>query len=56
MLVWVKRDACAPFLARELAVLDPAVVVCLGAFGYAAASHHYGVRRPPRFGAADDTD
>jgi uracil-DNA glycosylase len=46
----VERDACAGFLARELAALDPAVVVCLGAFGYAAACRHYAVRPRPRFG------
>jgi uracil-DNA glycosylase len=46
----VERDACAGFLARELAVLDPAVIVCLGAFGYAAACRHYAVRPRPRFG------
>jgi uracil-DNA glycosylase family 4 len=45
-----ERDACAPFLARELDALRPAVVVCLGAFGYAAACRHYGVRPRPRFG------
>ena len=42
-----ERDACAPFLADELAVLEPSVVVCLGAFGYAAACRHYGVRPRP---------
>jgi uracil-DNA glycosylase family 4 len=46
----VERDACAPFVARELAVLEPAVVVCLGAFGYAAACRYYDVRPRPRFG------
>jgi uracil-DNA glycosylase family 4 len=45
-----ERDACAPFVTRELAVLEPAVVVCLGAFGYATACRHYGVRPRPRFG------
>ncbi|MET0143842.1 MAG: uracil-DNA glycosylase [Ilumatobacteraceae bacterium] len=45
-----ERDACAPYLARELAALDPAVVVCLGAFGYDAAARHFGVRPRPRFG------
>jgi uracil-DNA glycosylase family 4 len=44
-----ERDTCAPFLRRELAALDPAVVVCLGAFGYGAACVHYGVRPRPRF-------
>jgi uracil-DNA glycosylase len=46
----VERDACAPFLVRELDALRPAVVVCLGAFGYAAACRHYRVRPRPRFG------
>ena len=47
-----ERDACAPFLHRELAALDPAVVVCLGAFGYEAACRAYGVRPRPRFAHA----
>jgi uracil-DNA glycosylase len=46
-----ERDACAPFLSRELALLsDLRVVVCLGAFGYEAACRHLGVARRPRFG------
>ncbi len=45
-----ERDACAPFLRRELAALRPAVVVCLGAFGYAAACRCYDVRPRPAFG------
>jgi uracil-DNA glycosylase family 4 len=45
-----ERDACAPFLRRELEALAPAVVVCLGAFGYAAGARHYAVRPRPRFG------
>jgi uracil-DNA glycosylase len=45
-----ERDACAPFLHRELAGLRPEVVLCLGAFGYAAACRFYGVRPRPRFG------
>jgi uracil-DNA glycosylase family 4 len=45
-----ERDACAPFLARELDALDPAVVVCFGAFGYAAAARHYRLRPRPPFG------
>jgi uracil-DNA glycosylase len=45
-----ERDACAPFLSRELTLLQPTVVVCLGAFGYAAACRHYGVRPRPAFG------
>ncbi|MGH9269935.1 MAG: uracil-DNA glycosylase, partial [Ilumatobacteraceae bacterium] len=46
----VERDACAPFLAGELELLRPRVVVCLGAFGYAAACRHYAIRPRPRFG------
>ena len=46
-----ERDACAPFLSRELALLsDLRVVVCLGAFGYEAACRHLRVTRRPRFG------
>jgi uracil-DNA glycosylase family 4 len=46
-----ERDACAPFLGRELAGLaNVAVVVCLGQFGYQAACAHFGVRPRPRFG------
>jgi uracil-DNA glycosylase family 4 len=45
-----ERDACAPFLQRELDALHAAVVVCLGAFGYEAACRHFGVRPRPRFG------
>jgi uracil-DNA glycosylase family 4 len=46
-----ERDACAPFLERELAALvNVSVVVCLGQFGYQAACSHYGVRPRPRFG------
>ncbi len=37
-------------LQRELRALDPAVVVCLGAFGYDAACRYFGVRPRPRFG------
>jgi uracil-DNA glycosylase family 4 len=44
-----ERDACAPFLLRELAALEPAVIVCLGAFGYEAACRAYAVRPRPRF-------
>ncbi|MGI9053534.1 MAG: uracil-DNA glycosylase [Ilumatobacteraceae bacterium] len=46
----LERDTCAPFLARELVALHPVVVVCLGAFGYAAACRHYSVRPRPKFG------
>lgn len=46
-----ERDACAPFLQREFALLHGTrVVVCLGQFGYQAACAHFGVRPRPRFG------
>ena len=46
-----ERDACRPFLVRELAALRHLrVVVCLGAFGYDAACAVLGVRPRPRFG------
>ena len=51
-----ERDACAPYLVRELAVLEPAVVVVLGSFAYEAAwraLRDLGVALPaprPRFG------
>ena len=46
-----ERDACAPFLERELALLDRVrVVVCLGAFGYDAACRRFDLRRRPKFG------
>jgi uracil-DNA glycosylase family 4 len=31
-----ERDTCAPYLLRELAVLEPAVIVVLGSFAYEA--------------------
>jgi uracil-DNA glycosylase family 4 len=46
-----ERDACAPFLSRELELLTRLkVVVCLGAFGYDAFCRHLGVAPRPRFG------
>jgi uracil-DNA glycosylase family 4 len=46
-----ERDACGAFLVAELALLERVqVVVCLGAFGYAAACRHYGIRPRPKFG------
>jgi len=46
-----ERDACAPFLARELALLPWRAVLALGAFGWDAVVRHVGVQGPrPRFG------
>jgi uracil-DNA glycosylase family 4 len=55
-----ERDTCAPWLLRELALVEPTVraVVCLGLFGWDAAlrayrATGYAVPRPkPRFGHA----
>ena len=52
----VERDACAPWLDREIALVRPRVLLALGAFGWdaaLAAARRLGweVRRPrPRFG------
>jgi uracil-DNA glycosylase family 4 len=46
-----ERDACRPFLRRELALLaQVSVVVCLGGFAYEAACGEFGVRPRPKFG------
>ncbi len=46
-----ERDACEPYLARELALLDRAVVVvALGQFAWQAVAAHYGLRPRPKFG------
>ncbi|MEO1063427.1 MAG: uracil-DNA glycosylase [Actinomycetota bacterium] len=46
-----ERDACRPFLTRELASLSRwNVLVALGQFGYAAAAREVGLRPRPRFG------
>jgi uracil-DNA glycosylase family 4 len=47
----VEREACSEYLAREVAALGALeVVVCLGAFGWAAACSHFEVRPRPKFG------
>ena len=46
-----EREACRPFLLRELALLaELRVVVCLGAFAYEAACAEFGVKPRPKFG------
>lgn len=46
-----ERDACQPFLERELAALDQVkVIICLGTFGFDAALRHFGIRPKPKFG------
>ena len=46
-----ERDACQPYLEREIALLgDLRVIVALGRFGYDAVCRVLGVRPRPRFG------
>jgi uracil-DNA glycosylase len=45
-----ERDNCLPYAQQELGLIEPAVVVCLGAFGWDAACRLLGVRPKPRFG------
>jgi uracil-DNA glycosylase family 4 len=45
-----ERDACAPYLARELALLAPTVVVALGQFAWQAVVSQAGLRPRPAFG------
>jgi uracil-DNA glycosylase len=46
-----ERTTCRPFLQREVTALtNLRVVVCLGAFAYAAACDEFAVRPRPKFG------
>jgi uracil-DNA glycosylase len=46
-----ERNACAPYLVRELSLLTEAtVVVALGQFAWQAVSTHYRLRPRPAFG------
>jgi uracil-DNA glycosylase family 4 len=47
-----ERDNCLPYAAEELALLRPAVVVCLGQYAWEAACRLLGLRPRPRFGHA----
>lgn len=51
-----ERDTCAPFLVRELAIVDPSVFVVLGGFAYQALCAHLQVRPRPRFGHGVEVD
>ena len=44
-----ERDTCLPYAARELELLDAAVVVCLGAFAWDAALRILRLRPKPKF-------
>ena len=45
-----ERDNCLPYAAEELALIDPRVIVCLGAFAWDAACRLLRLRPKPRFG------
>ncbi len=45
-----ERDNCLPYAAEELALVEPRVIVCLGAFAWDAACRLLGLRPKPRFG------
>ena len=45
-----ERDNCLPYAARELELIRPAVIVCLGAFAWDAACRLLSLRPKPRFG------
>lgn len=45
-----ERDACRPFLDRELEIVEPNVFVALGGFAYQALSSYLGIRPRPKFG------
>jgi uracil-DNA glycosylase family 4 len=51
-----ERDTCAPFLHRELALLDARVFVPLGSFGYEALCRFLGVRPRPKFAHGLEVD
>jgi uracil-DNA glycosylase family 4 len=51
-----ERDNCASFFHRELDLLRPQVVVCLGSFGFAAVCRQYAVRPRLKFGHGVETD
>jgi uracil-DNA glycosylase family 4 len=51
-----ERDACLPYLHRELALLaDVAVIVVLGAFAHQAVCRELGLRPRPPFGHLAET-
>jgi uracil-DNA glycosylase family 4 len=47
-----ERDNCLPYAAEELELLEPAVIICLGAFAWDAACRLLALRPKPRFGHA----
>jgi uracil-DNA glycosylase family 4 len=51
-----ERDACLPYAARELELLDAKVVVCLGAFAWDAALRIFELSPKPRFAHAAEAE
>jgi uracil-DNA glycosylase family 4 len=45
-----ERDNCLPYAARELELIRPRVIVCLGAFAWDAACRLLSIRPKPAFG------
>jgi uracil-DNA glycosylase len=45
-----ERDNCLPYAARELDLMRPRVIVCLGGYAWDAACRLLDVRPKPRFG------
>jgi uracil-DNA glycosylase family 4 len=45
-----ERENCLPYAARELELIEPQVIVCLGKFAWDAACQLLGLRPKPRFG------
>jgi uracil-DNA glycosylase family 4 len=45
-----ERDNCLPYTEREIELIRPAAIVCLGAFAWDAACRLLAVRPKPRFG------
>jgi uracil-DNA glycosylase len=45
-----ERGNCLPYAGRELELMRPRVIVCLGAYAWDAACRLLGVRPKPRFG------
>jgi uracil-DNA glycosylase len=44
-----ERDNCLPYAAQELELIEPKVIVCLGAFAWDAACRLLGLRPKPKF-------
>lgn len=51
-----ERDACRPWLERELALLDIRVFLALGAFAHQAICHHLGLRPRPPFAHGQEAE